>query len=463
MKIQILALVLIGLSNFSVANTLTLTEERFIAQLKQEHPFFKQQRIRTKIVKNQEALALSGQDWQVEIEANHRHQQTDHLGSANTLYTRNNQTSINSSIARSFYQTGDQLSFGHNALKSSNNSRFYSNTFFVNYSHPLWRNKDGINNQLSVDIAKLEAQKNKIILYDQAQVFLLAKLESLLDLTLLQEQVKIHQKRLVLADQELILTHRKFNASLVEKIDVLSQQDTILQIRQQLLLTKQSLASLRANLAIRLQLPINQIVSQIDLYQSLPIKTIISRQYLARNHYQLKALNIQKQQLQRQLLSNRNEEKPDLSVNLGASTASEDDELAGSLFPQSPEINIGLNLSFALNNAKNKAEKNQILFNLDDLSHQYETMLRNLQAQSNSLSVQLSKIKRILALNLEQVKVAKERSREESRRYKNGLIDANFVISAQNNEQNIALSYAKNATNYQKLYLQYRALLNQIQ
>ncbi len=448
-------------STGTVNQKIGLTQQSFIVQLKKTHPFFAKQAISQQLVANQENTALAGQDWQVTVSANQHHQQTDHLDSI-TTYGRNNQTNLNSRIERSFYNTGAKLGFEHQLSKTSTSRVLYGNSFAVNYSHPLWRNKNGINDQLNTDIARLELTRIQLALYDESQLFLLSQLESLVDLSLLQAQESIQQQRLKIAEDELSLVQRKFVVSLVEQIDVLSQQDTLLGIQAQLLSTQQHLLSLKESLAITLELPIDKITSAFDLYQQQPIKILINSNYLTRNHHRLKAIAVQKRQLQRQLLSNKNEKRPDLSLQLGATRAGENRTLSGSLFVQSPQINIGLNLSFPLNNSLNTAQRKTLLLNLKNLEQTNKDTLRTLQANANSLNVQLSKIKRILASNRKQIKVAKARTQQEKRRYKDGLIETNFLISAQNNEQNIALNYAQNCANYHRLYLQYQALLNQL-
>ncbi len=68
----------------------------------------------------------------------------------------------------------------------------------------------------------------------------------------------------------------------------------------------------------------------------------------------------------------------------------------------------------------------------------------------------------MLDSNKVQIKIAKARTVEEKSRYENGNSQASFVISAQNNEQNVKLNYAQVAKNYQKSVIDFKAVVDQL-
>lgn len=461
MKFKICLIFTFLLAQYSLANIEQegLTIATFIAQLKRTNPFFDIEKTSTQIAQNEAEIAKSISDWRLNVDSNYRYQETDRVLSAN--YKRQNTINLNSELSKVDYESGHRLKLSHQAQKISQNTGLYSNTFSANLTKPLWRNQGGINDRLPIDIAKINAEKTQLNSKDAQYNFLLEQLYLLIDLAHLQEQLKIHQSRLKLANEELALTQEKYRASVVEKVDVLSREDNVLNIKQSIALTQQSLNALKSQLSTLLKLPPAVIVARVNLYQTQNIPPIIDAPYLLKNHYQLLALEQEKQVILRQLESNKNEERPDLSLSLGVSRLAESNNLGNSLAPQGNDLALGLVFSMPLNNLDNKANRKKLLLQLNQLRHQQQEKLINLLATTNTRLTQLNYAKAVLATNLEQLKIAKARAEEEARRYENGLVDASFVINAKNNEQNIALSYASNATNYQKYYLNYQALKQQ--
>ena len=99
---------------------------------------------------------------------------------------------------------------------------------------------------------------------------------------------------------------------------------------------------------------------------------------------------------------------------------------------------------------------------LDQLSATVMDLQVTLDSNLRALMIQILEMERILELNRELIKSAQERTKEELKLYNQGRGELNFVIQARDNEKNAKLSYASNAVSYQKLVLQYRALMDEL-
>ena len=89
-------------------------------------------------------------------------------------------------------------------------------------------------------------------------------------------------------------------------------------------------------------------------------------------------------------------------------------------------------------------------------------MTLSLEASLSSLHTQLNKLGEVLVFNLEQIESARLRTIEETKIYEQGRGDLTFVIMSRDNEESSKLTYAENALNYQKLWLQFQALMDRL-
>ena len=461
--IKFLFIVAICILTILSARVQAMSNIEFIARLKAYHPFFNQQQITSALAENEKRTQLAGEDWSFSINADYQSQNTEHLTSVRENYKEQKRTSVVSALSRNIYQTGGRVHFAYTSEHTENNLDSYQNRLSLDYTHPLWKNQSGINDKLGYDLASFDLQINTILRADREQNFLLEQLKIWLDLNFLQEQVVINEKRLALANKELNLAQEKFSVSLLEKVDVLLQKDAKERIIQQLLTAKQELAALKVTFSIMLGVTQNKVISNMNLYAFGPNQKVISKSYLMANNYALKGIALDREKNKRALLSIRNKRHPNLDLRLNLTSAGENNNFSDSLEKQSPDVTIGVNLSYPLGNLENNSQTQKNLLNLENINYEYERMLREIYAKARSTKKRIEILKNILESNVIQLEIAKKRSQEESLRYQNGYGDVSFVINAQDNEQNVMLSYAQNATNYQKMLLEYKAILNQIE
>jgi len=96
------------------------------------------------------------------------------------------------------------------------------------------------------------------------------------------------------------------------------------------------------------------------------------------------------------------------------------------------------------------------------LELKYDELLIDLMTLGRKYRQQIDSLGEIINLGKKQIQIANERAREQRENYNNGNGEMEFVISAQNSEQNARLNLAKSVTQYQKVVIDIKALLDQL-
>ena len=78
-----------------------------------------------------------------------------------------------------------------------------------------------------------------------------------------------------------------------------------------------------------------------------------------------------------------------------------------------------------------------------------------------NLLILIQEMEKVLELNQEQIASSQAKTEEELNLYNQGRGDLTFVILSRDSEEQAKLTYAQNAASYQKLVLQYRALMDE--
>ena len=277
-----------------------------------------------------------------------------------------------------------------------------------------------------------------------------------------QARLMINNQRLDLVTQELALVKQKFTMSVVDKVDVLLQEDAYQSAKQQQLQARQDLNLLRHEMAIILDIGFSDVKAEFDLYQRYTTNNDNVKQYLLTNSRVLKIADLNQDLLKRQLKSDKSNSKVQLDLRLGISSEGESRRYTDSISNQSPSWNIGMDLNYPIGGtqAKSAIEKTQI--KLARVKQQKQEQLLNIHAKANALKQKIQYLLEILESNKMQIKIAKARTKEEKRRYNNANSQASFVISAQNNEQNANLNHIQVAKNYQQSVLDFKAVIDQL-
>lgn len=437
-----------------------LDMQEFAKQLHDTHPFFSQQASLSKIKQIEKQATSANEDWMITLDSHYKNENADNIKTS--IYDKLNTTSVGVSATRKYINTGSDITFKHIWTNKSKDIESTRNQFSVDYKYPLLRNKGGINDRLSADMAKISIGKNTLERLEAEENFILTKLERFIDLAYAQEQQLINEHRLALAEKELNLVKQKYASSVVEKVDVLLQQDAYQRANQQLLQAQQDLILLRHEIAIILSLDFSKVVADVHLYQIYNPQVITLKTYLLNNARALKINALTQKILKRQLQSFKNKSKAKLDLNLGVITIGEHNNYSDALTKQSLSWKIGLSLSYPLGGTESNNNIKKTNIQLLNLKQARQEQWLNIYTQAKTLKEKIHSLKKILHANQKQINIAKARTKEERRRYNNSNGQASFVINAQNNEQNAQLNYAQVAKNYQKTVLKFKATIDQL-
>ncbi|HBQ24679.1 MAG TPA: TolC family protein [Gammaproteobacteria bacterium] len=437
-------------------NAQAISEREFIERLKATHPFFEQQALSSQIKQVEKRLTTANEDWVISINGNYKNENASDISSS--TYNKLNTTSADVSATRKIANSGSDITFKHAWKDKNKDVNTTRNRFSLDYTYPLLRNRDGVNDQLDGDVAQIAIEKNTLERLEQEEDFILKKLKRFVDLAYAQEQQLINERRLALAGQELNLVKQKFAASVVDKVDVLLQEDAYQRAQQQLLQAQQDLILLRHEIAITLALNFDQVVANTDLYKIYSAKEV----WLLADTRALKITALDQKTLKRQLFSFKNESQAKLDLNLGLASEGENSSYSNSLENQSATWNVGLDWSYPLGGVKSSNNVKKAEIKLARLAQYKREQLLELNVQATILKEKIKLLMQMLKSNKKQISIAKARTVEERGRYANGSGQASFVISAQNNEQNAQLGYAQVATNYQKAVLDFKATIDQL-
>ncbi len=446
----------------SALNVQALTKQTFVERLRTTHPFFNQQMLFSKIKLIEKRATRANEDWVVAIKSLYKNENDATNASLSTTYERLDTTSIGISTTKKNINTGSDITIKHTWKDKSKGVNNTKNEFSIDYTYPLLRNKDGINDRLNFDIAQIYINQNALQRLETEEDFILGKLSRFIDLAYAQEQQLINEHRLLLAEKELVLAKKKYAASVIKKVDVLLQQDAYQTANQKLLQAQQDLVIVRHEIAITLDLDLDKVISSIDLYKTYSPNEIILKEYLLKNSRVLKINNLLQKILKRRLRSFKNESKAELDLNLGISSAGENVNYSKSLSNQSTTWKAGLSLSYPIGGIKADSDIEKTNIELESSVQFKREQLLNIYIQAKTLKKKIQLLKKILQSNQAQIKIAKARTIEEKQRYNNGNGQASFVINAQNNEQVVRLRYAQVAKNYQKSVLEFQATIDHL-
>lgn len=437
-----------------------MTQHEFIQRLKDTHPFFTQLDLSVKIKQIDQQATTANQDWVVGVKTNFKSEDASDISSA--TYDDLDTTSVDFSATKKIVSSGADITLKHSWKDKNKDLNINRNKFSIDYVHPLLKNASGINDQLNTDLSNIDIQISRLDAAEQQEVFILAQLKKFVDLTYAQARLMINNQRLDLATQELALVKQKFTMSVVDKVDVLLQEDAYQSAKQQQLQARQDLNLLRHEMAIILDISFSNVKAEFDLYQHHTTNNDNLKQYLLTNSRVLKIADLNQDLLKRQLKSDRSNSKVQLDLRLGISSEGESRHYTDSISNQSPSWNIGLDLGYPIGGtqAKSAIEKTQI--KLARAKQQKQEQLLNIHARAHALKQKIQYLLEILNSNKMQIKIAKARTKEEKRRYNNANSQASFVISAQNNEQNANLNHSQVAKNYQQSVLDFKAVIDQL-
>ena len=452
----------------SLASAQTIAQDEFLNLLIESHPIFEKEQLTAQIEREEQASYLGSEDLLIHYGANLMHE-TPALAIGPERTTA---LSAQGGIQRIFWNTGARLSasasVGGASLKIDPMWGFpdfiYQNQVEISYSHPLKRNKGGFLDRFPYELKNFDIDFSEVQALENLENFLADAATRFLDWVFLGEQKRIVAERLRLSEEELARIRRRREANLVDEVDVLRAEDVVRIWRQNQVLVESQWRALQAELAVLSQNEeMYDLSPQYDLYEITELPPL--EDTIAQLNENIRLLRLLRVRIDQSQFARRQFEemlKPDLSLIAYFNTKEMDDNVAKALLMDKPDLTVGLQFNYPLQNRTAKSQIDRTDAQVLQLEHQTANIRLKLASTLTNLHIQMSELRNVLDLNVEQIASAERRTQEELRLYNQGRGNLTFVIQSQDNEQNARLTYAGNAAVYHQLMVQYRNLLDQI-
>ena len=471
MKMLVIKIVMLILCFTQLGEARTVSLDELLTMVQQNHPLFEKELLSVDISTESQKRYLGDRDWIVESSPFIAYE--NKTGLTNTTYDKLSQIQIGGTLQKKFWKTGGRLSASYSSTYadqeyrtffSRNTSELFRQQFSITYSHPLLRNQNGILDQFEYELATYAIDFTELQSKENQENFLLNIAFGFFDWMFLDEQLNINNERLRLAEEELASSKEKYEAHLIDKVDVLRQEDARRIAGQDVVLSQSQVTAKRTELAVLALSPeISESKPEYDIYSLVTLEEV--EQTIGRLNNEtriLKALNVLEEQFTFKTRALSNQKRPQLDLIVGSSLIDDDQNYGGSFGVNNPSLSLGLKFTYPLGNHSSKAEVRKTELEILQLRADRQSVFLDLESSIRSILIQIKEMENLLSLNLSQIESAKERTLEEMKVYEQGRGDMTFVIQSQDNEAKARLTYLQNAIAYHKLVLQYRALRDQL-
>ena len=462
--IAVLIFMLIAVPGFAE----DITMEGFLELVKANHPFFTKEALSADIERKQAESYPGAQDWVFNITPSF-----SHLGKASASeYSadRVDRFGIDTGISRSIWKTGG--SFGLSASTGYTNrdmsqegiTKSYKHGVGISYTHPLMQNSRGKLDRLAYELSDYTIEFTEVRALENQEDFLLGVAVRYLDWVELSEMIEISKERLALSQEQLQQVDKRFKANLVDRVDVLRGEDavriaeqTILQLELQWKATRAELSVLAGSDELYEKSP------SYDIYAlaELPAEDEASGRLKERSRL-LKTFDILKSRLAGQREGLLEQKRSQLSLGVAGGVYGSDEKFGKSLGIYKPDASVSLVFIKTFGNNTLNAQIEKIDLQVRRIEEDKKSVEVSLEASLINLLIQLSEMEKVLALNRAQIESAEEKTKEELKMYNQGRGQLTFVIQSRDNEENAKMTYADNSALYHMLFLQYRALLDEL-
>jgi len=466
-RVRILVL-LIG-SMCSIAEAQDIGLDEYLSKLQSSHPFFAMESLSQDIEREQQRRFLGEQDWMVTASTRYSHE--EHSQGNPFVAEKSDRLILSTGMERQFWSNGGRVSISYDynrndQLYAAPTGAFdqHTNGLSIAYRLPLMKNKGGILSRLNYELKSYDINIVHLNSLENQEVFLQEQGELFLDWAFLNEQRRIAEKRLDLAREELKQASRKRRVHLIDEVDVLRAKDAVISAEQNLSSIESRWKGLQAELATQSGIEqMNHGQPEFNLYQlkQLPVDEEVVASL--RNHSRLlKAIDIRIKQLAHQKSAFRDEMKPELNLVLSGGVGSEDTQFRQSARFDQSQYTAGLEFRQPFGQRTAKSDVARVRIQQLQLQREHSSIARQLEASLRNLLVQLRELDKVMAYNREQIKISRRKTVAELKKYNQGKNELTFVIQSRDNEQQVQLIHAQNATLYQKLYLRYASLNDQL-
>jgi outer membrane protein TolC len=464
----------------ATAGAQTITLDEYLDRIYRVHPFFEKESLSVAIENRAQEGLLGTEDWNLTGTSYYSHQKL--LASSAFSPDRIDALGLDAAAQRAFWKTGGRLSLSWSSQFSDQKladivipfptgsmviptgpSEFYQHKVYASYSQPLLQNYGGKLDRLAYELSDYDIDFTEVQTVENQEDFLADLAGRFLNWVLLTEQKRIAEERKLLAEEELERTVKKRKSFLVDQVDVLRAEDAVRIAEQSLVLVESQWKALRAELSVLCRSEeMCQKSPRFDLYhiEQLPSPED-ARRTLREQSRILHTLGIRRDQLLHLRDGYQEQVRPQLFLNLGAGLQGGDDRFGDAFVLDKPDMSVSLMFQYPLENRSARTNVATTTLEIDRLETEIENISLELESAAVNLLILIREMEKVLQLNQEQIESAAAKTEEELDLYNQGRSDLTFVILSRDNEQQAKLTYAQNAASYQKLILQYRALMDE--
>ena len=444
---------------------LTLTE--YLDMVKANHPFFQKEQLSVDVEQKQAQSLLGAKDWYLSIVPTY-----SYLGKSSAPEYGAEQihrAGLEAGLDRALWKTGGRLGFGLTGGYTRQDTDFgqsniYRNGVSATYVQPLLQNFAGKLDRLQYELSDYTIDYTQVQVYESQENFLLDVSMRFLDWAYYTREVAIREKRLEIAKRGLEQVNKRFEANLVDKVDVLRSEDSVRLSEQGLVLSQSQWKAKQAELSV--------IAGSDDVFKRRPRYDIYRLEKLPATDKVMEKMKTQSRLLasfdilKKQLLYQRggveDQERAQLDLSLTAGLYGRDDVFGESLAIYNPEAIVSLIFAKPIGSHTAKGQIEAIDKQVAQIEGEKSSLELDLEAAMINLLIQIRDLEQVLDLNVKQIESAEEKTKEELKLYNQGRSQLTFVIQSEDNEEAAWLTYAGNAYLYHTLILQYMALLDEI-
>ncbi len=455
-----------------------LTESEFV-ELLLDNAFFEKEQINLAI----KQIEMQGDrdnygNWEFEIggeigRINKSKNKFDYTSSTDYAKSTNqNVRKISTDLTKKFFSNGSELNISYdkslpvkneemhdkNGYQLDKDTTEYLDDIEVSWTLPLLKNKNGVVDQKTYDLAVLDYKDEKLLLAEVKEDFIEDKLMIFLDWVGYKEQIRIVKNRLNVSKDILF----KIKQADVNKGSILAMKRSIDKSTRIILKLESKLKAEQKSLSILLKsidINKNPLVVNWDMKPNL-INDLNA--YCQTNVRDIQRIEIEKIQNNRYIKTYDNSQLPDLDFTI---TASKDDNKGNySTYSKSSETEYEAKIEFSYpltGDISNEVYLSKYRLKSRQLELKYQDKFDDVLSAAKKLNTEIKQGIKRLELYKSQINSIDVQSAE-LKEFLSGNGNIHFVIGELNDNQDLSIEYVIAAIDFHKSRVKYDSLLDRL-
>ena len=468
-------LLVVLLMNSSVQ---ALTESEYIQTLLNNHAFFEKEQINLEIKKiEMEGDRANYSNWSWDVSGELGRIEKKLTKDTSYTYTHaSNQTTkkISTDLSKKFFSSGSEINFSYdkswpikNEVKhkkqeyySDVNTTEYLDDIKLSWTIPLLKNRSGVIDQKTYDLAVLDYQDEILVLMEVKEDFIEDKLMSFFDWVSYEAQINIVENRLILSQKILNIlqknTSSKSNILTFER-SIDKTQRLLLSLQSKLKANQKALSILLEKVELEKNSPIIDWDAHPDLIQDLRAHC---RQFVR----DLTRIEIEQEKNKRTIKTYQNSQLGDFDFTISASKDLNKGNYSS--YSKSNEIEYEAKFDFSYpltGDVTNQVYLDKNKLKLRQLELKYKEKFDDILSEAEKLTVELVQGAAQLNLYKKQIAVSEaQKFNNELDLFLEGGGNIRYAINEQDDSQELLLGYIQTAIEYQKNRIHYDSLLDRL-